>query len=154
MLLVWIGVKLLLPEHDEGHTNIEGSDKLWGAVKTVIVADFVMSVDNVIAIAGAAETPAAATQHGAGDLRRAGQHSHHRLGQPAGHQADGPLSDHHHRRRHAAGLDRRHHGVTDPALASADVLPHWPKLDPTDLVRYTAGGAGALLVLALGRWLA
>ena len=32
-----------------------GSDKLWGAVKTVIVADFVMSLDNVIAIAGAAE---------------------------------------------------------------------------------------------------
>jgi YjbE family integral membrane protein len=57
VLLVWIGVKLLLPEHDEdGHGNIEGSDKLWGAVKTVIVADFVMSVDNVIAIAGAAET--------------------------------------------------------------------------------------------------
>jgi hypothetical protein len=53
---VWIGVKLLMPEHDEGHTKIEGSDKLWGAVKTVIVADFVMSVDNVIAIAGAAET--------------------------------------------------------------------------------------------------
>ena len=43
LLLVWIGVKLLLPEHDEGHANIEGSDKLWGAVKTVIIADFVMS---------------------------------------------------------------------------------------------------------------
>ena len=55
LLLVWIGVKLLLPEHDEGHANIEGSDKLWGAVKTVIIADFVMSLDNVIAIAGAAE---------------------------------------------------------------------------------------------------
>ena len=56
LLLVWIGVKLLLPEHDDEHGNIEGSDKLWGAVKTVIVADFVMSVDNVIAIAGAAES--------------------------------------------------------------------------------------------------
>jgi YjbE family integral membrane protein len=56
ILLVWIGVKLLLPEDDDGHANIEGSDKLWGAVKTVIVADLVMSVDNVIAIAGAAET--------------------------------------------------------------------------------------------------
>jgi YjbE family integral membrane protein len=55
ILLVWIGIKLLLPEHDDGHANIEGSDKLWGAVKTVIVADLVMSVDNVIAIAGAAE---------------------------------------------------------------------------------------------------
>ena len=55
ILLLWIGVKLLLPEHDEAHGNIQASDKLWAAVKTVIVADFVMSLDNVIAIAGAAE---------------------------------------------------------------------------------------------------
>jgi predicted tellurium resistance membrane protein TerC len=34
---------------------VEGSDRLWAAVKTVIVADLVMSIDNVIAIAGAAE---------------------------------------------------------------------------------------------------
>lgn len=54
-LLLWIGIKLLLPEHDEAHGNIQASDRLWGAVKTVIVADFVMSLDNVIAIAGAAE---------------------------------------------------------------------------------------------------
>lgn len=52
-LLLWIGVKLLVPE-PEGHSNIQGSDKLWAAVKTVIVADLVMSIDNVIAIAGAA----------------------------------------------------------------------------------------------------
>jgi YjbE family integral membrane protein len=55
VLLLWIGVKLLQPEHDETHSNIQASDKLWAAVKTVIVADFVMSLDNVIAIAGAAE---------------------------------------------------------------------------------------------------
>jgi YjbE family integral membrane protein len=57
VLLVWIGVKLLLPQddHDE-HGNIASSDKLWGAVKTVIIADLVMSVDNVLAIAGAAES--------------------------------------------------------------------------------------------------
>ena len=53
-LLVWIGVKLLAPE-DEGDHEVQASDKLWAAVKTVIVADLVMSVDNVIAIAGAAE---------------------------------------------------------------------------------------------------
>ena len=58
LLLLWIGVKLLTAEDEEGHGNISGSDKLWGAVKTVIVADFVMSLDNVIAIAGAAETAA------------------------------------------------------------------------------------------------
>ncbi len=55
VLLLWIGIKLLLPEHEEAHGNIQASDKLWAAVKTVIVADFVMSLDNVIAIAGAAE---------------------------------------------------------------------------------------------------
>ena len=54
-LLVWIGVKLLVPE-EEGHGDVQASDKLWAAVKTVIVADLVMSVDNVIAIAGAAES--------------------------------------------------------------------------------------------------
>lgn len=52
-LLFWIGVKLLLPQDDE-HSNLKASDRLWTAVKTVIVADLVMSVDNVIAIAGAA----------------------------------------------------------------------------------------------------
>uniref|UniRef100_UPI003FA7B0D9 TerC family protein n=1 Tax=Salmonella enterica TaxID=28901 RepID=UPI003FA7B0D9 len=55
-LLVWIGVKLLAPDGEDGHANIQGSDKLWAAIKTVIVADLVMSIDNVIAIAGAAES--------------------------------------------------------------------------------------------------
>lgn len=59
-LLLWIGVKLMVPD-EEGHSNIQGSDKLWAAVKTVIVADLVMSVDNVIAIAGAAT--GAGSQH-------------------------------------------------------------------------------------------
>jgi YjbE family integral membrane protein len=54
-LLLWIGIKLLLPEEDDKHSKIESSERLWGAVKTVIIADFVMSLDNVIAIAGAAE---------------------------------------------------------------------------------------------------
>ena len=56
LLLIWIGVKLLVPQEEDGHANINTSDKLWGAVKTVIIADLVMSVDNVLAIAGAAET--------------------------------------------------------------------------------------------------
>ncbi len=54
VLLVWIGVKLFQQEGEDDH-NISSSDKLWGAVKTVIIADLVMSVDNVIAIAGAAQ---------------------------------------------------------------------------------------------------
>ena len=57
LLLVWIGVKLLMPQDDgDEHGNIQSSDKLWGAVKTMIIADLVMSVDNVLAIAGAAES--------------------------------------------------------------------------------------------------
>ena len=55
VLLLWIGVKLLAPD-DEAHGDIQASDKLWAAVKTIVVADLVMSVDNVIAIAGAAES--------------------------------------------------------------------------------------------------
>lgn len=54
VLLVWIGVKLLLPEPDEGGHKIEAGATLGAAIKTIIVADAVMSLDNVIAIAGAA----------------------------------------------------------------------------------------------------
>ncbi len=54
ILLLWIGVKLVLPEDDD-HAEVAGSSKLLGAIKTIIVADFVMSLDNVIAIAGAAQ---------------------------------------------------------------------------------------------------
>lgn len=53
VLLVWIAVKLLLPEGEEGE-DIEPAAHLWGAIKTIIVADFVMSLDNVIGVAGAA----------------------------------------------------------------------------------------------------
>jgi YjbE family integral membrane protein len=52
LLLLWIGVKLLQPQEGEGH-DIQASGDLWGAVKTIIVADFVMSMDNVIAVAAA-----------------------------------------------------------------------------------------------------
>lgn len=52
-LLLWIGVKLLLPEEEDAH-NIQPSVTLFAAIKTIIIADAVMSLDNVIAIAGAA----------------------------------------------------------------------------------------------------
>ncbi|MGM8060642.1 TerC family protein [Vogesella indigofera] len=55
LLLLWIGIKLLQPEDDDAHGNIEGSTHLWGAIKTIIIADAVMSLDNVIAVAGAAK---------------------------------------------------------------------------------------------------
>lgn len=54
VLLIWIGVKLLQPEPEGAH-EIDASTTLIGAIKTIIVADAVMSLDNVIAIAGAAK---------------------------------------------------------------------------------------------------
>jgi YjbE family integral membrane protein len=53
LLLLWIGIKLMLPEGDEGHEGIDGGVTLAAAIKTIVVADAVMSLDNVIAVAGA-----------------------------------------------------------------------------------------------------
>ena len=61
LLLLWIGIKLIVPQ-DEGEHEIHASKRLWGAIKTIIVADLVMSLDNVIAIAGAAEQAPAGHQ--------------------------------------------------------------------------------------------
>jgi YjbE family integral membrane protein len=52
LLLFWIGVKLLVPEDD--NAEIEASDQLLAAIKTILIADLVMSLDNVIAVAAAA----------------------------------------------------------------------------------------------------
>lgn len=54
LLLIWIGIKLLLPEDEHGEGNIKAEANLWGAVKTIIIADFVMSLDNVLGVAAAA----------------------------------------------------------------------------------------------------
>jgi len=53
-LLVWIGIGLIA-EDDDGEHDIQAHDRLYSAVKTVIVADLVMSLDNVIGVAGAAK---------------------------------------------------------------------------------------------------
>lgn len=161
ILLVWIGVKLLAPDED-GHGDIQGSDKLLAAIKTIIVADLVMSVDNVIAIAGAAQN--------------AGEHSTLLVvlgllisipiivwgsqlviklmarfpiiitlgGMLLGWIAGGML-------------------VTDPAFVNPDKWTWMPKLGTLDAtgqaeisttLYWTAHIAGALLVLALGKWIA
>src|SRR5207249_8374735 len=52
VLLFWIGVKLLVPEEDDA--EIEASTQLLSAIKTILIADLVMSLDNVIAVAAAA----------------------------------------------------------------------------------------------------
>jgi YjbE family integral membrane protein len=57
-LLIWIGIQLMRDDagDDAGDGAIQAQDTLLGAVRTVLVADLVMSLDNVIAVAAAAET--------------------------------------------------------------------------------------------------
>jgi YjbE family integral membrane protein len=50
ILLIWIAYKLLVEEKEHGDVQ---SQNLWAAVKTIIIADTVMGLDNVLAIAGA-----------------------------------------------------------------------------------------------------
>ena len=152
LLLVWIGIKLIAPD-EEGHDNIEGSDKLLAAIKTIIVADLVMSVDNVIAIAGAAQN--------------SGEHQMLLVvlgllisipiivwgsqlviklmerfpiiivagGMLLGWIAGGML-------------------VTDPVFANTDKWLWMVKLPQSDMLKYGASVAGALIVLALGKFVA
>ncbi|KRC10480.1 hypothetical protein ASE11_20930 [Hydrogenophaga sp. Root209] len=152
LLLVWIGIKLIAPDED-GHGDVATSDKLLAAIKTIIVADLVMSVDNVIAIAGAAQN--------------AGEHSLLLVvlgllisipiivwgsqlviklmarfpiiitagGMLLGWIAGGML-------------------VSDPVLANPDRWQWMLKLPQNDMVKYGASVAGALLVLAIGKMVA
>ena len=59
LLLLWIAVKLLVPSDEHGEDSVKAGDTLLRAVWLVTVADIVMSLDNVIAIAAAAETASA-----------------------------------------------------------------------------------------------
>ncbi len=154
-LLVWIGIKLLAPDPDDAHGNINASDKLLAAIKTIIIADLVMSIDNVIAIAGAAQ--------GAAD--------HHEMPLVIfglvisipiivwGSQLVIKLMD---RFPSIITLGGMLLGwiagtmlVSDPALARPETLDWMPKIDQgNDAIKYGAGVAGALLVLGLGKWTA
>ena len=152
LLLVWIGVKLLAPDED-GHGDLATSDKLLAAIKTIIVADLVMSVDNVIAIAGAAQN--------------AGEHQMLLVvlgllisipiivwgsqlviklmarfpmiitagGMLLGWIAGGML-------------------VSDPVLANPDKWLWMIKLPQNDMIKYGASVAGALIVLVIGKYVA
>ncbi|MGQ0543889.1 MAG: TerC family protein [Betaproteobacteria bacterium] len=53
LLLFWIGVKLLIPEEDT--ENVDASENLIAAIKTILIAVLGMSIDNVIAVAAAAQ---------------------------------------------------------------------------------------------------
>ncbi|WP_213879228.1 TerC family protein [Pseudomonas sp. dw_358] len=52
LLLLWVGIKLVIHD-DEAPTEIKASSHLWQAIRTIVVADVVMSLDNVLAVAGA-----------------------------------------------------------------------------------------------------
>jgi YjbE family integral membrane protein len=155
ILLIWIGIKLLLPEDEDAHGNIEGSDKLWAAVKTVIVADLVMSVDNVIAIAGAAESAG-------GDHKMPLVVFGLLVSIPIivwGSQLVIKLMDRYPMIITIGGMllgwIAGTMAVTDPAILGymPTTPPERPGLPPevTAAVRYGAGIAGALLVLAWGK---
>jgi YjbE family integral membrane protein len=151
LLLLWIGVKLMAPDDEDGHGKIEGSDKLWGAVKTVIVADLVMSVDNVIAIAGAAETAG-------GDHTMPLVIFGLLVSIPIivwGSQLVIKLMD---RFPFIITLGAMLLGwiagtmaVSDPALTNPEIVTWVPKMVVSDVIKYGAGVFGALLVLAIGK---
>jgi YjbE family integral membrane protein len=153
LLLVWIGVKLLAPSDDDGHGDVTASDKLWAAVRTVIVADLVMSVDNVIAIAGAAQGTGSDAQMGLvvfGLLASVpiivwGSQLVIKLMDrfPAIITLGGML----------LGWIAGTMAVSDPAIANPADWSWVPKLPQDDAIRHIAGAVGALLVLAVGKWI-
>jgi YjbE family integral membrane protein len=55
LALIWIAVDLIIPHKDDKESGVEAAENLWRAVRVIAVADLVMSLDNVIAIAGAAK---------------------------------------------------------------------------------------------------
>ncbi len=53
-LLIWIAYRLLLPEAGSGEGHGPAATGFWGAMRTIVIADAVMGLDNVLAVAGAA----------------------------------------------------------------------------------------------------
>ena len=119
-------------EEDGGEGKVAAADNLWRAVRIVAIADIVMSLDNVIAIAAAAETAAVRVDLGArgrhqddlDHLRSCDQHSADHRGQRAADGVARSLSDPGLGRRRVARLGRRRHhdqgrrvaGVVRPAI--------------------------------------
>ena len=54
LLLIWIAYRLLVPEADKAESHGPPATTFWGAMRTIVIADAVMGLDNVLAVAGAA----------------------------------------------------------------------------------------------------
>jgi YjbE family integral membrane protein len=55
LLLIWIAWKLVKPADGDGEEHVKSSANLWEAVKIIVIADLIMSLDNVLAVAAAAK---------------------------------------------------------------------------------------------------
>jgi YjbE family integral membrane protein len=55
LALIWIAIKLLAPQSHDAEDTPEAAEDLWRAVRIVVIADIVMSLDNVIAVAAVAQ---------------------------------------------------------------------------------------------------
>ena len=55
LALVWIAWKLLVPKDKAGEAHARPADNFWAAMKTIVIADALMGLDNVLAVAGAAK---------------------------------------------------------------------------------------------------
>ena len=141
-LLLWIAVQLLLPE-DDGDDGAPTTGSLFAAIRTILIADLVMSLDNVIGVAAAAK--------GSLTLLILGLAISIPLvifGSTLLREAHGALPDHHHGwgRRSSAGW-RATWRSTDPAVKDwVDANAAW--------LHTAAPAAGAILVVAVGKWLA
>ena len=146
ILLVWVGVKLLIPE-DDAHGDVQGGTSIMSAIKTIIIADFVMSLDNVIAIAGAAQ----------------GAHPDHQIGLVAfgliisvpiiiwGSTLVLKLID---RFPMVVTFGAALLGWIAGGMLVTDIFLVERFGEPTTAAKLTAEVAGAILIVVVGRWLA
>ena len=110
--LVWIAYKLQVPGQGEGGAHAKTADNFWGAMKTIVIADAVMGLDNVLAVAGAAQ----GSLH-PGGARLADQHPHRGVGQHPDPEVGRAFSRHCLHRCRRTRLDS---GADDAARTDAD----------------------------------
>ena len=143
-LLVWIGISLLRPNKTEDNAILQGADNLGAAIRTILFADLVMSLDNVVAVAAVAETGPEATRLillvlGLGlsiPLIVFGSTVLLKLMERAPLIVTGGAA--------LLGFIAGEMAESDPVVAEWIVAPTW--------FAYVLGGALALLVVLLGTW--